>query len=522
MILNGTEFHIVSQLSDDESGTIFVASAAHLGPRLAEIRMLSQQAATAIRELSLDECLASLRDTPEDSPFPVQAFQLEGAEPYVICRYDEGPSVIEILKSRHALSMKESAVILAQIAEALGAMQELCPFQPIVASLDQVRVRRNGLDAVTGQISSRAVLQIDLIRILTNSWQRRSQLPVVAHLAELACWLVGQPQTARLGDRVPRFSPVPELSLDQNLVIKEVFEASSSVPVITPGEFVEKLTGEQAESPVRFPLKQEESSLTLIQGWDSELWGTPASRLRLTFSANGETRWISLTGQDKASMGRASDCDFVAQFRPRNLMNDSRSRQISRRQVELSLHPDSITVRHCGSQENTVLNGKSLPTGPSKEVHPGEDCQLILAEDYRARLTILPSSFTHAPAFDGAPEYPRRELCFGGALLAPEFDAAFSTQFWWIGTDISIALDPSMTLRTVDPAEGWKIVLRLHYFFDRIWIERCARIPVLLGDFELRVRELVPLTPDRVLTIGPLSFGTQLLVPEPQEESGSR
>jgi len=98
---------------------------------------------------------------------------------------------------------------------------------------------------------------------------------------------------------------------------------------------------------------------------------------------------------------------------------------------------------------------------------------------------------------------------------------ALINQVWWVLTDLSLTMTADGVLRPVNPQEGWNVVVRSHYFLDRIWIERCGRVPVTLGGQELAVRQLAPLAPERLLGIGELSFGIQEFERVEEEHPGT-
>jgi len=283
--------------------------------------------------------------------------------------------------------------IVAQIAAALEAFRSIRPFQPLLVSwinYASVSGLQGDLDTQP-RIRTGAVFEVDLIRILSNSWQRRSQSPLTIHLAELACWLVGHPQATRPGDRVPKFSPVPELTLEQNQVIKAVLEESDWECHTPSRGFIQRLTGCPFDVPLTFRLKPSESRLSLVPDWDQGAW-KGGKRFRLTHVRDGETRLITVTGDDRVTIGRSSDCDFVAtsSAKPDERLQDAPDQPLITR-ISAGF-PNPALSFGIAAAKRIHRSTEGLSKG-QVSISPLDQCRLTMAEDYHARVKSFPSAF---------------------------------------------------------------------------------------------------------------------------------
>jgi hypothetical protein len=498
----------VSVLPDDEAGSCFIGSLPSRPGFLVEVRYLNARSLAVVRELNLEPALRSMQSDASDSPYPVLGYDFGGQVPFIILRHFAARTLLDVLKLRQSLPISEVVIVLSQLSAALESLRPLCLFQPVIVSLDQVRIRELGLGSggrLPERIGAGTVVELDFIRVMLNTQLRASQLPLTLHLAELACWLVGHPQSRRLGDRVPKFSPVAELSSEQNQLIKSVFEERNWESLLPPGGFLRRLAGE-VDLPAVSRGQMPSAHYRLIEDWNR--WpGECHPRLRLSVARQGgATRFIGLSGCGRISLGRSFTCDYVAQFRPRDPVNDSRTRQISRLQLELEWQRDGVVIWHLGSQENSAVAGRVIRH--SVKIDSLGPVELAVADDYFAHLLLYPSAFRQPLEIEGLPVAGLPDVDYGGAFILPRSEQSFPCEAWWAWRDLSLTLENG-EIRPVHPLEGSQVVARIHFLLERLWIERCGSVPVSSAGRELSLRQLAPLAVQTDLMIGTSSFSIQ-------------
>lgn len=195
-----------------------------------------------------------------------------------------------------------------------------------------------------------------------------------------------------------------------------------------------------------------------------QAWYTPCKRMRLLPPTEQHTI-IGLVSTAEMNLGRdPMQSDFVAQFRPRNPVNDSRTRKISRAQLNAEAQGERIIYRHSGSVNPTLHNGRPMDGA----VHGGTEDQFSLAAEYTVIALRTPSAFDGARRFEGLQvpmddyeeEIPDQE---GGVVFISRERSVLAYQTAWIFTDIGFNLNSRQEPQLGNYRPG-EMIARFHRF----------------------------------------------------------
>ncbi|MDZ4405000.1 hypothetical protein [Prosthecobacter sp.] len=392
-----------------------------------------------------------------------------------------GRSLLDALRERRSFSRPTVARLLVAILASYEALWSLVERQFVATSLDQF-----WLPAGKGEADDNGLL-LDASQLILESVGTRAQLATrpVTHFARLALLLLGQDSGALSGEGPVRFSPVPELSSEINGMLRRAVSPDQSGDLTLArlhAQLTAALAGHTAVAHAsRHVLKVPE-----------DLQSVPVQanlRLRLSPVDNAQPT-IALVADDSLWLGRVgTHSDYVAQFRPRNPVNDSRTRLISRAQATAFMQNGQIFLRDIGTTNPSFTAGHHIGSPEIADL----PMTLVLAGEYSVEIRLLKSAYaTPGPAVIGWPSSKSRSLRRGGCVLYSLDRGTLPCEVAWIFTDASLAIDTTGRL-AFDDTDAQNSAARFHHHAGGFWIEATAASVMDLNGRHLQPGEVAPL-----------------------------
>lgn len=483
---------------------------------------------------------------------------------WVVSEFPQGPSLREVLQHRQSLTMEEVEAFLRLLTEACESAVALGWPRLLLETSSLFHDARLGLPRIPApdiplfenaatdspQQDPMATIQFkasDLHMALEPL--PKDTREYVLPLAALCCDLLGQPQSMRGGNA--RYQPVPQLTSQQNVLLRRALTSEARVGFTGAKVFMEEffgvsmhagieahterlrsltatmshstasqqpvtsalLTVKQAVPPplpvadgAKPPPRLVTAPLTVRAG-DREAAEhfSPVMRLRLMPDSE-DLPVFALVADEPLILGRsASDADFVAQFRPRSNTNDGRSRRISRAQMQLSIKNGKVVL-----EESSAVNPSVAHDAPiSGHAEMNLPANFLLGGEYPVEVRPMPSDYDQPRQV----ELPHKDddmlqgaiiVRAGGAgVLLCEAAVVFS----------DVGLHFSKSGRPWFRAESSTVpAARFHRMAGQFWLEpiEASVISVAGTDSEpTKAHELVLLTAGAKLRIGACGYTVQ-------------
>ncbi|TLD71097.1 hypothetical protein FEM03_09290 [Phragmitibacter flavus] len=188
-------------------------------------------------------------------------------------------------------------------------------------------------------------------------------------------------------------------------------------------------------------------------------------QLRLRLISDQENAPIlSLVADSPMIVGRSStEADFTAQLRPRNSVNDGRTRRIGRAQTHLRLRLDRLRIDEPEALNPTLV----LDTPMRQRAALSLPAQIVIAGEYPLKIRLAPS-FYHAPRrIEG---WPTADSSFlqGALTVQPGSTASLPCQAALVVSDVTLCLDRE-GLPRFRPDETTTPIARVHRIGGQFW-----------------------------------------------------
>lgn len=231
----------------------------------------------------------------------------------------------------------------------------------------------------------------------------------------------------------------------------------------------------------------------------------PCTSLRLT-PLSDEASSFSLTSLHKVYLGRSSlYSDFLAQFRPRNDINDSRTLKISRQQASVEWRKSAIFFQDAHARNPSTYQCHPISESGAALKLP---VQLNLAGEYPLEVLHLGSDFPKTPTIDGIGKLPSTDT--KGALLFRACGAGvLLTECCLLFTDITLHFSDTGRAWMKGGSDWDEPFARLHRFHNQYWLEALATQSIYLMDSvpeEVGLHQLIHLRPGRSLRLGDYTY----------------
>lgn len=492
---------------------------------------------TELRRLA-DLC-EGLRHPPDESLSPVLEYRTGYHGTALLAHRPDFPSTSDVLRETGTVGSAMAGVLMGRLCTALDAAVA-SGWPALEISTAAIR-----LNAETGELRltpplpayGNARVEFDPAQTMVGAAPSggidRTSRPDsgIAYLREVVlfcCELLGQPSIAMGG----RFRPIAQLSADQNRLLAEILDGSRSLNGLQ--EFCLKFTGHPAPEPRRPPSLPAlpaapppsispsssanpgaaretppplpgKSSSAPETGRPTDVievinagagTSNPLTRLRLLPSNSGDPMLAFAFGPG-IRLGRAAEADFVAQFRPRTTANDTRTRLISRLQMELKpSHGDLI------ASETKGCNPSFIKEQPMTSEQPlALPATFRLAGEYGLEILEAPSDFAGEPPriqnLDRTLPHGRRR---GAVLVLPRERNILPFYLAWLFNDVSLGRDAAARLifcrRPAEPG-----LARFHWWEGEIGLESLDESVEIEGQ-PLKPHQAVILTHDMRVNLG--------------------
>ncbi len=243
-------------------------------------------------------------------------------------------------------------------------------------------------------------------------------------ILNLVLALLGQSQ--RAGGRAA-FRPIPEVDSSGNERLAKAVQMTSSANPPSPSELLDLLAGKPASADARPPTPARGVSVpaasighrscgNLILPLAPGVVHLPSQETRLRLvPQQPRTPLIVLHSDSEMILGRSpKDADFIAQFHPRNAVNDSRTMKIGREQLRLKRGENGIHIVNVGETNPSLWNGR-IPQGERLALREEE---VLLGGEFGVRISLLPHRGYASRQF-GSPEYTGVNDPEGGIAVQP-------------------------------------------------------------------------------------------------------
>jgi len=465
------------------------------------LTILAPKTTGRIDTTSLGSCLYELQQLQSDNLLPIHETRAGNPLTFVARIIKSGINLGEVVRRQSRLTKEQVSLVL------LGLYHAYLDFWKVestivASSLTQIILTPSPPASNVWQPGVSVKLDGGEALLIGTRFQEEPMLR--RHFAIIACQLFGQPGGELTSLSSIRFTPVPELSADDNGLLRELADADSP-DAISLEEFLTRFTGikiaprgESAEDstdniPVTGPLR-------IAESYRDRTEAVPCTGLRLMPATSGIPILSFVAGDEPLILGRsAKDADFVAQYSPRSNTNDARTRMISRCQLEIHRvegEPDQFKIKDTGSQNPSLLDDSK--TVDTRKIRP--PFSLLLGGEYAVRVKSYPSRYEKLREFDNSVRITQageeeNSVC-GPTLIVRGMESQilrFDTA--WLTSDIELVADNNGVLR-LGQSQGNDIAARVHYWHEEFWIEGTP------GDFRLRIdetdlaaHELAPLRP---------------------------
>ncbi len=477
---------------------------ASFGPVLVTTVDLSMEVAEVARRLPV--LLASLRTAdPERIATPLEVVS-EGRYLHVV-RARPARRLLDVLRQAQSLPKPVVARVLASIHGAYETLWNLVGRRMAAMSLDQFWLPDTGQtpDAMPADV------RLDAAQVvLDHEFQPQSGCRPIEHYARLTLCLLGHDGGALSGASAGRFSPLPELSAATNELLRGALDPARTGELSIP-DFLARLTAALAGHTAIFELRQK-NHLRVAAAF-AERAAEPLRRVRL-MPDQKENPILALAGTESVLLGRSSaHADFAAQFAPRSVVNDSRTRAISRVQLKAWVSGGQFMLEDVAGSNPSLIERQRL----EKPVAVDPPVTVLLASEYPVEIRACRTA--HPPGtlkVDGWPEAEKRALPRRGAcLMVPAGSGVLKFDLGWLFTDIGLALDGAESLVRLTAADDPACVARIHSHADSLWVEVVSNsVVVSLADTTLAPGELAPLAAEDILAIGSTRFWVRPFQPE--------
>lgn len=208
----------------------------------------------------------------------------------------------------------------------------------------------------------------------------------------------------------------------------------------------------------------------------------PAAKLRLV-PQQRSTPLVTLVSGPEVVLGRSpKDADFVAQFHPRNAVNDSRTMRIGRQQLRLTLGEDGIHILNIGTTNPSLWNGR-VPQGERLAL---ADDEVLLAGEFAVRILRTPPRGYSRRRF-GAQVAMDDKTCEQGVAILPKRPSeSLPCNTLWIFSECGLHLNAGEAFLSPWAGQAASPSVVWHRGADAFWIENnSSDARVTLNDIPL-------------------------------------
>ncbi|MFZ4767901.1 MAG: hypothetical protein ACOYMN_23375 [Roseimicrobium sp.] len=446
--------------------------------------------------------------------------RLESEYQIVVSEYPGAHSLRELLQQRQALGIEEVEAFLRLLTEACEAAVSLrwprlqldTPNLFLDSRLSLPRIPAPDVplfeDTATDTpgFDPQATMQFNAsdLRLAAEPLPKET-IEYVQPLAALCCDLLGQPQALRGGNA--RYQPVPQLSSQQNMLLRRALssEARSGFPSArafidafygvsltqgiashteklrslsatlernTPGPPVtaSQITVRQPSPTVaptveRLPTRPVAPLTVRTPEAESQQGLPPTARLRLVPDSE-EAPILVLVTSEGLTLGRsAADADFIAQFRPRSNLADGRSRRIGRAQARLTVKNFRVAVEESTAVNPSIAHNVPIPGYVALDL-PGA---FLLAGEYPVEVRGMPSDYDQPREISGL-EHQDAARLQGSIIIRPGGAGVLLCEAAIVFSDVGLHF--SQSGRPWFRAEtGTMPAARFHRLGSHFWLE---------------------------------------------------
>ena len=224
----------------------------------------------------------------------------------------------------------------------------------------------------------------------------------------------------------------------------------------------------------------------------------------------GQVAAIHLVARDEFKLGRSrKDADFLTWFWPRSAENDERTRRLSKVHVVAETHGDKLVVRDAGSANRATFEGHPLSENENDLID--QRGTLILSHEYHLDVTPFdstlegPLSIANERLWSGPPAKGDSRVRGCVRFMPINSEVALHNAVW-LFTDANFGCSKLNPLVLNLPGLG-EVEGRFHYHRQNFWIEDLpGGTPILVDDYKLAPREIVPLVNGARVQIGETVF----------------
>ncbi len=418
-------------------------------------------------------------------------FYCSANESAVVCEWPGDLTLHDVLRKKRSLPYSESVrlagIVAAAMEAAVAFRWPLIPVEPralfaLVSGPDpeeglSLRIPAPGLSTVGSE-------EVDPFQTMAfSALPSQAEVPTSPRqysvaIVNLVLSLLGQSQ--RAGGRAT-FRPVPEVDSSGNERLARAVELASNTNPPLPQELLELLAGKPGFARVPEPAFAADSSPSATRA-TATLRGelilprapgvvqppSRLTRLRLV-PQQPRTPLIVLHGDSEMILGRSpKDADFIAQFHPRNAVNDSRTMKIGRGQLRLMRDDGGVHIFNLGGTNPSLWNGR-IPQGERLALREEE---VLLGGEFGVRILLLPHrGYTLRQL--GSPEHTGENDAEGGVAVQPlRPGESLPCLALWLFSEVGLkigAVGPDFATPVCDVGAEPDVVF--HRAGDTIWIE---------------------------------------------------
>lgn len=415
--------------------------------------------------------------------------------------------LLDALRQTQALPKPVVARVLASIHHAYECLWNLVGRRIVAMSLDQFWLP----DTEQAPDAPPADVRLDAAQVLLDhEFKPQSASRPIEHYARLTLCLLGHDGGALAGAASERFSPLPELSAATNELLRGALDPARTGELSIP-DFLARLTaalaGHTAISELR--RKNRLNVAAAFAGREAE----PLRRVRL-MPDQKDNPILALTGAEAVLLGRsAAHADFAAQFAPRNPVNDSRTRAISRVQVKAWVNGGQFMLEDIAEANPSLIEKQRLDKAAAVDL----PVTVLLGSEYPAEIRACRTAYPPGTlVVDGWPEAEKRPLPRRGAcLVLPAVAGALKFELGWLFTDVGLTVADEAGVVHLAAADDPACAARIHSHAGALWLEAVSSgVVIRVADTVLAPGELAPLAAQDIVAIGPTRFQVQPFQPE--------
>ncbi len=412
-----------------------------------------------------------------------------------------GPTLLNALRERGAVEKKQAATILASIHACYEALWSITGRRIMATTLDQFWWFPPNQDG------GPQGLLFDPIQALAESDLQRALPRPNVHLARIFIHLLGHDGGSLTSLSGDRFTPLPELDARTNEILRSLLSAEQGdVSIVRLFEELQVTPLVGLKTGQAFSIPAVSSQSRRVPAAYASQAGPPLDRLRL-LPQNQQSPALALVDDERFLLGRvATFSDYVAQFRPRNPVNDSRTRAISRVQLSLTLRDSRVELQDMGSANPTFVGDHRLE-GPELFALPVTP---LLASEYRFEIRQAAQSLaSDAPEIENWPAVEAKPRRTGALLVRPLEREVMPFEAAWLFTDVALARKEAGVF-TFATAETDTVVVRFLRHARGFWMEcLTSGVEVTCNGYIMQPGEVVPLRDGDKISLGGAAYMAQ-------------